>query len=86
MKVELSSVGNPDFGQNPNEPLWGAEPNRTVEVETFEDASVECISFIHKNQLGGGNWSGGDILNEHGARIAYVSYNGRVWELGKDGI
>jgi hypothetical protein len=85
MRVELSSVGNPDFGQNPNESLWGAEKDRMVEVATFEEASFECMRFIHDNDLGSGNWSGGDIFNEHGARIAYVSYNGRVWELGKDG-
>lgn len=85
MRVELSSVGNPDFGQNPNEILWGAEPNRMVEVKTFEDASFECMKFINDNDLGSGNWSGGDLLNDHGARIGYVSYNGRVWNLGKDG-
>ena len=85
MRVELSSVGNPDFGQNPNEKLWGAEEDRFVSVSTFDEASFECMRFIHNNDLGSGNWSGGDIFNDHGARIAYVSYNGRVWELGKGG-
>lgn len=80
MIVELSSVGNPDFDQNPNESLWGSEEDRMVEVATFEDASFECLRFIHDNDLGSGNWSGGDIFNEHGARIATVSYNGLVWD------
>lgn len=81
MKVLLSSVGNPDFRQDPTKPLWSAEENRVVEIETFEDASVECISFIHHNQLGGGNWNGGDITDDNGKLIAYVSYNGRVWAV-----
>jgi hypothetical protein len=80
MKVLLSSVGNPDFGQNPNEQLWGAEGNRVVDIKTFEDAVVECILFINNNDLGGGNWDGGDIT-DNGKLIAYVSYNGRVWEV-----
>lgn len=86
MKVELSSVGNPDFGQNPNERLWGAEMDRMVEVATFEDASVECLKFISDNDLGSGNWSGGDVFDEHGVIIATVSYNGRVWDMKGDEI
>ena len=83
MKVELSSVGNPDFGQNPNEPLYGCERNRKVEVDSFEKAALLCLQFISKNDLGGGNWSGG-LITEGKKKIAYVSYNGRVWEITKD--
>lgn len=80
MKVLLSSVGNPDHRQDPNAPLYGCDPDRTVEVDSFEMASAQCISFIHHNDMGGGNWSGGDITKD-GKLIAYVSYNGRVWKV-----
>jgi hypothetical protein len=80
MRVELSSVGNPNLGQNPYKSKWGAEMDRIVEVSTFEEASFECMKFIHENYLSSSNWSGGDILNEDGLKIAYVSYNGKVWE------
>ncbi len=80
MKVILNSVGNPDLRQDPSKPLFGCEANKTVEVKTFKEASDACIDFINSNLLGSGNWSGGDILNK-GKLIAYVSYNGRVWEV-----
>jgi hypothetical protein len=84
MELELSSEGNPDFGQNPNAPLWGCEPNKVVKIKSLEQASVLCEKFIMNNDLGSGNWSGGDI-KENGRVIARVSYNGRVWKSDKSG-
>jgi len=78
--VILASCGNPDFGQHPDMEMFGAEPNRTVPISNFKEASIECKSFIHHNQLGSGNWIGGQILDENKEAFAYVSYNGRVWE------
>lgn len=80
MKVTLSSVGNPDFRQDPTRPIYGCEPNKTVEVASYKEASEKCIEFITNNDLGSGNWSGGDILDEKGKVIAVVSYNGKVWK------
>ena len=80
MKVILSSVGNPDFRQDPNKPLFGCEPNKVVKVKTFKEASEVCVKFIIDNDLGSGNWSGGSIYNHRGKIIAIVSYNGRVWK------
>lgn len=80
MKVKLSSVGNPDFGQNPNQSLYGSENNKTVTVKSIKEASKVCKKFIKDNDLGGGNWDGGQILDDNNKIIAYVSYNGRVWE------
>lgn len=80
MKVKLASIGNPDFGQNPNEPMWGCEPNKMVPVKTFREASDACMKFIEDNDLGSGNWYGGEIYDDKGKIIAHVSYNGRVWE------
>jgi hypothetical protein len=80
MKVKLSSVGNPDFGQNPNQPMYGCEKNKTVKITSFKEAKEICMKFIKDNDLGGGNWNGGQIMNDEGVIIAHVSYNGRVWE------
>jgi hypothetical protein len=84
MEVLLSSVGNPDYCQDPNQPMFGAKSNKAVEVKDFTEASIECLAFILRNDLGSGNWDGGDII-ENGKLIAYVSYNGRVWEVGESG-
>ena len=80
MKVNLASVGNPDFRQDPNNPLFGCEPNKFVSVKTFKEASEACVKFINENDLGSGNWYGGEIYDNKGKIIAHVSYNGRVWE------
>lgn len=80
MKVVLASVGNPDFRQDPDKPLFGCEPNKTVEVKDMKEARDKCMAFIQENDLGGGNWAGGEIMDEKGKVIAIVSYNGRVWE------
>jgi len=83
MKVSLSSVGNPDFGQDPNHPLFGCQKDKTVEVNSFKEASDVCKKFIDDNDLGSGNWSGGAVYEDK-KQVAYVSYNGRVWQ-GKEG-
>ena len=57
-----------------------ALPNKTEPVTSFKDARAACINFIIDGELGGGNWNGGEVYNENGQTIAYVSYNGRVWE------
>ena len=83
--VTLSSEGNPDFGQNPNQPLWGCEPNQSKQVDTIEEASKACQQFIHNNDLGAGNWSGGQLMdNQLGKQIGQISYNGRVWDMNPD--
>jgi hypothetical protein len=84
MKVQLSSIGNPDFNQNPNMTLFGCEPNKSVEVKTFKEASDVCTKFINDNDLGSGNWDGGQIFDGK-KQVAYVSYNGRVWQ-GQEGV
>jgi len=80
MKVILSSIGNPDFRQDPNQPLFGCEPCKTLPVSSFKEARDLCVKFIGDNDLGSGNWNGGQILDENEKIIAFVSYNGRVWE------
>jgi hypothetical protein len=79
-KVLLASVGNPDFGQLRTRSLPGV-PRRTIRVASLADASKACLAYIQHYELGGGNWSGGDVQKD-GAVIARISYNGRAWELG----
>jgi hypothetical protein len=49
-----------------------------VAVDDFPAASKACRDYIEENDLGGGNWTGGDI-RENGKVVAKVSYNGTVW-------
>ena len=79
MKLMLSSTGNPDHLQNPNEKLFGCEADHMIAVHSFADASKKCRDFIQRNELGSGNWSGGKIFDNDGICIGKVSYNGRVW-------
>lgn len=74
MKVQLRAVGNPDHREPPD---IGC-PSRWVEVASYEEASKVCRQYILDNDLGGGNWTGGTI-KQGDKKIAYVSYNGRVW-------
>ncbi len=80
MIVKLSSCGNPDFRQNPNEPLFGCPDEVYVEVATLKGASLICLKYISGWELGGGNWSGGQVYNGD-IMVAQISYNGRAWDL-----
>lgn len=53
-----------------------------VLVKDFADASDQFRAWIEKHDLGASDLrrSAGDIV-ENGQRIAYVSYNGRVWNV-----
>lgn len=73
--VKLSAVGNPDF----DEPKDIGVPSKQVPVDSYAEASKVAQAFIAEHDLGGGNWSGGQIL-EGSKVVARVSYNGKVWE------
>lgn len=75
MTVLLAAVGNPDFG----EPLDIGVPRSMVPVESFRSASNAVLGYIARNNLGGGNWAGGQVFKD-GRQVAHVSYNGRVWK------
>jgi hypothetical protein len=77
--VQLSSVGNPDFRQDPNSPLFGCETDKKKVISSLWEASEACGKFILSNDLGAGNWSGGEVTNKDGKIIARISYNGRAW-------
>lgn len=69
------SVGNPDHGQ------YAPVSNDDVAiVNSLEQGVGFCLAYICTWNLGGGNWSGGQIYDHTGKMVAYVSYNGRAWE------
>ena len=82
MTVKLSSCGNPDFMQIPNDSL---SPTIIFEVATLKGARELCMRYINNLNLGGGNWSGGQIYKGK-KQIAKVSYNGRVWDMDDEEI
>jgi hypothetical protein len=81
--VTCTSVGNPDFRQDPDRPI---SPQFIKAVANVSEASALCRSYIEHHDLGGGNWSGGQVYNKDGMQVAYVSYNGRVWDLNPPSI
>ncbi len=60
----------------------GNQPPRKLQVTvlTLADASAICRKYIDDNELGGGNWTGGQVF-EGPTQLARVSYNGRVWAM-----
>lgn len=74
MLVKLSSVANSDFGQKKT-----PAPTQIVEVKSLEEASQVCREYISQYQLGGGNWTGGQVTQD-GKETHHISYNGRIWE------
>ncbi len=83
MKLLLESAGNPDYGQDPAQPFPGCEKAAVVEVKSLKEASDRCNQFIEMNELGGGNWTGGQVY-EGDKLIAEISYNGRAWTPGPE--
>ena len=84
MKVKLESKSNIDFDSSDLEGALNIEAYWVV-VETIEEAKIVCDAFIEKNELGGGNWTGGDIVDENDKLIGNVSYNGKFWKVLSNG-
>lgn len=75
-QIVLTSCGNPDFGQNPSDPM---SPAKIVAANSIEECQVSARKYIEDYDLGGGNWSGGQVYQD-GDYVGYVSYNGRFWD------
>lgn len=74
--VVLMACGNIDFRQSLNEPF---APTEMYPVNTLKQAANHCKSYIIDNDLGGGNWLGGQVISPKGEIVANISYNCRVW-------
>ncbi len=83
--VQLSSRGNPDFGQDPDREVFGVA-DQQAQVGSLREASILCRAYISENGLGYGNWTGGQIFNRAGRQVAQISYNGGVWHPVEAGI
>ncbi|QRM34780.1 hypothetical protein [Microvirga sp. VF16] len=79
--VILDNCGNPDRGQDPSRRLPGTV-RQVVSIADFAAASKACRDYIEENDLGGGNWTGGEI-RENGKIVGRVAYNGTVWPPGE---
>lgn len=75
----LESQGNPDFGQFApvSDPLWVRGKNLKAMVKA-------CEEYIAYWNLGGGNWVD-PVVKRNGKKIAYISYNRRVWDITRTG-
>lgn len=78
LTVTLSAAPNPDFSPNEHPGSVRIRP-RKVKVGSLAEASAVCRQFIRDEELGGGNWTGGEVLDEAGNFVARISYNGRAW-------
>lgn len=76
-ELELEAVPNPDHSRERHSGIVKIKKHR-VPVSSFSDARVKVASFIEDNDLGGGNFVPAKIYLED-VEIAYISYNGRLW-------
>ena len=51
-----------------------------VEVEDLKEARDLCMKFIKHYELGGSCRTGGEVINSNDRVVAYISYNGRIWD------
>lgn len=77
----LSNCGNPDHGQDPDRPVYGTPSGHWVPAESPQAASDACRAYIVEHDLGGGNWTGGKLVDGNGTHVANISYNGRIWPV-----
>jgi hypothetical protein len=75
--ITIETVGNPDFGQYA--PI--TDPQR-LNADTFQELKTEIWQYRSDNMIGAGNWTN-PTLHQDENPIGYMSYNCRVWELGK---
>ena len=57
-------------------PMESIEQN----VDSIEEASRVVREFIDWTDIGSNQFTGGDVLDEDGNLVAWVGFNGRVWD------
>lgn len=89
-KVLLSNRGNPDHRQNPNRPVYGTPKDEWRECVSLDECTATCREYIGQWDLGGGNFTGGVVIQEGGnvikgrAVLGIISYNGRFWPVSHE--
>lgn len=77
-KVALTAHGNIDHGANPYAMV---APPLNVFADTIEELQQAARDYIEEYDLGGGNWTGGQVTEvASGKPFGYISYNGWYWE------
>jgi hypothetical protein len=79
LEVELGAEPNPNHSSRSHEGSVKIKTQK-VKVKSLTESQNKVREFIEKNDLGAGNFTGGDLFS-HGKKIGRVSYNGRVWNL-----
>ena len=79
LEVELGAEPNPNHSLRSHEGSVKIKTHK-VKVKSLSEAQNEVRGFIEENDLGAGNFTGGDLFS-HGKKIGRVSYNGRLWNL-----
>ncbi len=74
-RITLRSVGNPDFGQDPHQPM---SPTEEIMVATLQQAAEAVRAYIVRHDLGGGNFPSPHVFKGDQV-VARISYNGRIW-------
>lgn len=76
--VTLSHAKNPDIPGGYWEQM-PRDPSARAPVASIAEAARKAREYIERNHLGGGNWTGGDVHDAAGAKVARISFNGRAW-------
>jgi hypothetical protein len=80
LTVRLSHAPNPDIaGGYWDEPIDPRKAQHAL-VNSLINAQQTARDYIERNNLGGGNWNGGDLRLD-GKSIGRISFNGRAWRL-----
>lgn len=90
--VNLSHDKNPDIYGGYWDAPKDAGKAKSVKCTSLQEAAKKCREYIERNNLGGGNWTGGAVFfHKDGSaltgmeQVATVSYNGRIWDMtGKE--
>lgn len=77
LEVSLEAFPNPDHSRRSHSGTVRIKEN-LVKVSTIEEAKAVVREFIDDNDLGGGNFTGGNLYS-NGEKIGHISYNGRLW-------
>ena len=79
MTVTVSHAPNPDIVGGYWQDTVDSRKAQYIEVNGINEAIRTCRGYIRLNELGGGNWTGGEVFN-NGEYIGRISYNGKFWQ------
>jgi len=82
LSVEISAEPNPDYDKNTHNGSINIKPKK-VKINSLQEASTIVRKFINDNDLGGGNFTGGNIYSDNKI-VGRVSYNGRIWDVNNN--